>query len=131
MRTRAFSVYYLYDGSDNPQGWGGNDRGGWAESMLEALDYQTGKVVADAGRRGQLWAALHGRQPDLHRRTRRRDRRAQRDDGRTAAARASATGVSNGPTTWELDGVASDRRRRRHAYAFAMRAIDVIGAIGR
>jgi alcohol dehydrogenase (cytochrome c) len=42
--NHAFSVYYLYDDSDNPQGWGGNDRGGWSESMLEAIDYQTGKI---------------------------------------------------------------------------------------
>jgi alcohol dehydrogenase (cytochrome c) len=41
---RAFSVYYLYDPSDEPQGWGGTDRGGWSESMLQAVDYKTGKV---------------------------------------------------------------------------------------
>ena len=27
--TRAYSVYYTYDPSDNPQGWGGTDRGGY------------------------------------------------------------------------------------------------------
>ena len=42
--NRSFSVYYLYDATDNPQGWGGNDRSGWSESMLEAIDYKTGKV---------------------------------------------------------------------------------------
>ena len=42
--NRAFSVYYIYDGSDNPQGWGGNDRGGYSESQLQAIDYQTGKL---------------------------------------------------------------------------------------
>ena len=26
--ARAFSVYYLYDDDDKPEGWGGNDRGG-------------------------------------------------------------------------------------------------------
>ena len=41
---RNYSVYYIYDPSDNPQGWGGTDRGGWAESMLQAIDYETGKV---------------------------------------------------------------------------------------
>ena len=42
--TRAFSVYYLYENEndDKPQGWGGNDRGGWSEAMLLGLDYQTG-----------------------------------------------------------------------------------------
>jgi alcohol dehydrogenase (cytochrome c) len=34
----------LYDTSDNPLGWGGTDRGGYAESMLQAVDYQTGKI---------------------------------------------------------------------------------------
>ncbi len=42
--SRAFSVYYIYDPSDNPMGWGGTDRGGWGESMLQAIDYKTGKV---------------------------------------------------------------------------------------
>jgi alcohol dehydrogenase (cytochrome c) len=44
--TRAFSVYYLYTDEDDakPQGWGGNDRGGWSEAMLQAIDYKTGKV---------------------------------------------------------------------------------------
>jgi alcohol dehydrogenase (cytochrome c) len=44
--TRAFSVYYLYESQDDdkPQGWGGNDRGGWSEAMVQAIDYQTGQV---------------------------------------------------------------------------------------
>jgi alcohol dehydrogenase (cytochrome c) len=45
--TRAFSVYYLYqnENDEKPQGWGGNDRGGWSEAMLQAIDYKTGAVV--------------------------------------------------------------------------------------
>jgi len=45
--TRAFSVYYLYENENDekPQGWGGNDRGGWSEVMLQAIDYKTGKIV--------------------------------------------------------------------------------------
>ena len=42
--ARAFSIYYIYDPSDNPMGWGGTDRGGWSESMIQAIDYQTGKI---------------------------------------------------------------------------------------
>ncbi|MEP6915579.1 MAG: acido-empty-quinoprotein group A [Acidobacteriota bacterium] len=42
--TRAFSVYYIYDPGENPQGWGGTDRGGYGESMLQAIDYKTGKI---------------------------------------------------------------------------------------
>jgi alcohol dehydrogenase (cytochrome c) len=37
-------VYYIYDPGDNPQGWGGTDRGGYSESMIQAIDYKTGKV---------------------------------------------------------------------------------------
>jgi alcohol dehydrogenase (cytochrome c) len=45
--SRAFSVYYLYESEDDekPQGWGGNDRGGWSEAMLQAIDYRTGRVA--------------------------------------------------------------------------------------
>lgn len=42
--NRAFSIYYIFDDDDKPEGWGGNDQGGWTESMLQALDYKTGKV---------------------------------------------------------------------------------------
>ena len=42
--TRAFSIYYIFDDDEKPEGWGGNDQGGWGESMLQALDYKTGKV---------------------------------------------------------------------------------------
>ncbi|MBI1875196.1 MAG: acido-empty-quinoprotein group A [Acidobacteria bacterium] len=42
--ARAFSIYYLYDPSDNPQGWGGMDRGGWSEAMVQAIDYKTGAI---------------------------------------------------------------------------------------
>jgi alcohol dehydrogenase (cytochrome c) len=42
--TQAYSVYFLYDPSDNPLGWGGTDRGGYSETMLEAIDVRTGKV---------------------------------------------------------------------------------------
>jgi alcohol dehydrogenase (cytochrome c) len=42
--TRAFSVYYIYDPDENPQGWGGTDRGGYSEQMLQAIDYRTGKI---------------------------------------------------------------------------------------
>ena len=42
--ARTFSIFYLYDPSDNPMGWGGSDQGGWSESMLQAIDYKTGKV---------------------------------------------------------------------------------------
>jgi alcohol dehydrogenase (cytochrome c) len=42
--SRASSVYYLYDDDDRPEGWGGNDRSGFSESILQAIDYRTGKI---------------------------------------------------------------------------------------
>ena len=45
--SRGFSVYYLYENEDDekPQGWGGNDRGGWSEAMVQAIDYKTGTIA--------------------------------------------------------------------------------------
>jgi len=42
--VRGYSIYYLYDTSDNPMGWGGGERGGWSESMIQAIEYKTGKI---------------------------------------------------------------------------------------
>jgi len=39
----AWSVYYVYDLNATPEGWGGNDQGGYSEGELEALDIKTGK----------------------------------------------------------------------------------------
>ena len=41
--SNAYSVYYIYDDTEKPEGWGGNDRGGWSEGVLQAIDYRTGK----------------------------------------------------------------------------------------
>src|SRR5207302_7567821 len=54
--ARAFSVYYIYDVSDKPEGWGGNDRGGWSEAMVQAVDYKTGKI-----RWSHKWEGAGGR----------------------------------------------------------------------
>jgi len=40
---RMFSVFYL-TATGKPQGWAGRDRSLWANAVLEAIDYQTGKV---------------------------------------------------------------------------------------
>jgi alcohol dehydrogenase (cytochrome c) len=42
--SRAFSEYYIFDDSKKPEGWSGNDRGGGGDAMLQALDYKTGKI---------------------------------------------------------------------------------------
>ncbi len=87
--TRAFSVWYIYDASDNPMGWGGTDRGGYAEQpQLKAIDYKTGKIRwTIAALRRQLRHPDDRGQRAVQRR-RRRHRRLQRDDRRAAVERA-------------------------------------------
>ena len=79
---QAYSVYYIYDPSDNPQGWGGTDRGGYAESMLQAIDYKTGKVRWSHKWEGNIRAGVLSTAGNvrLHRRAVERSRRAERDD---------------------------------------------------
>jgi alcohol dehydrogenase (cytochrome c) len=103
--NRAFSVYYVYDASDNPMGWGGTDRGGYAEpAKLTAIDYKTGKIRWSVPRAGansgllttagnlvfgsgsggiEAWNATTG----------------------AALWSARIGGLSNGPITYELDGL--------------------------
>lgn len=42
--TPSYSVFYLTDTSDRPEGYGGRDERVWAQSVLTAIDYQTGKI---------------------------------------------------------------------------------------
>jgi len=42
--TRGFSMTYLTDTSDRPEGYGGLWRDLWSQNLLEALDYKTGGV---------------------------------------------------------------------------------------
>ena len=42
--VRGYGIFYLYDTSENPMGWGGGERGGWSESMVQAIDYRTGRI---------------------------------------------------------------------------------------
>ena len=87
--TRAFSVWYIYDASDNPMGWGGTDRGGYAEQgQLKAIDYRTGKIRWSMPRYGGNSGLLTHRRQRPVRSARRRPRRLQRDDRRAAVALA-------------------------------------------
>jgi alcohol dehydrogenase (cytochrome c) len=105
--NRAFSIYYLYDGTDNPQGWGGNDRGGWSESMLEAIDYQTGKIKWSHKWEGSATSGLLSTAGNLV--------FSGAPGGYLEALNATtgdplwhgkiAGGVSVPPSTWELEGV--------------------------
>jgi alcohol dehydrogenase (cytochrome c) len=42
--TNAYSVYYIFDTDQKPEGWGGNDKGGYSELILKGIDYRTGDV---------------------------------------------------------------------------------------
>lgn len=106
--THAYSIYYIFDDDEKPEGWGGNDQGGWGESMLQAIDYKTGKIKwshkweTEGVRGGVLSTAgnlVFAGDPDNN-----------------LVALNAATGqplwhanlgnsVSNGPMTYELDGV--------------------------
>jgi len=104
---RAFSVYYIYDPSDNPQGWGGTDRGGYQESMLQAIDYKTGKVRWSHKWEGNIRAGVlstagnlvftGGTSNDLV------ALNATTGDALWQARLNSS--VTNGPITYELDGL--------------------------
>jgi alcohol dehydrogenase (cytochrome c) len=105
--TRTFSVFYLYDPGDNPQGWGGQDRGGYSESMVQAVDYKTGKI-----RWSHLWegAARSGLLSTAGNLV------FSAGPGNSLVALNATSGdalwhtrlnaaISNGPITYELDGL--------------------------
>src|SRR3984957_8618291 len=106
--TRAYSVYYIYDDDDKPEGWGGNDQGGWAESMVQAIDYKTGKI-----RWSHKWEGAGGRSGAL---STAGNLVFTGDPSNNFVALNATTGdplwhanlggggVSNGPISYELDG---------------------------
>jgi alcohol dehydrogenase (cytochrome c) len=105
--ARGFSVYYIFDDDDKPEGWGGNDKGGWAENMLEAIDYKTGEI-----RWSHKWFGAGGRSGVL---TTAGNLIFAADPQNNFMALNATTGqplwhanlgaaLSNGPITYELDG---------------------------
>ena len=42
--TASYSIFYLTDTHERPEGYGGRDSNLWSTSALKAIDYQTGKV---------------------------------------------------------------------------------------
>jgi acido-empty-quinoprotein group A len=42
--TRGYSLAYLTDTEEKPEGYGGSGHSLWAQPMLEAIDYRTGKI---------------------------------------------------------------------------------------
>jgi len=105
--TRAFSVYYIFDDDEKPEGWGGNDRGGFAEGMMQAIDYKTGKV-----RWSHKWEGASGHYGVL---STAGNLVFTGDPAGNLVAMNAGTGeplwhanlgasISNGPITYELDG---------------------------
>jgi alcohol dehydrogenase (cytochrome c) len=104
---RAFSIYYIYDASDDPQGWGGTDRGGYGVSMLQAIDYKTGKVRWSHKWEGNGMSGVLSTAGNLV-------FTGDGSSGNLVALNATTgdavwhaglgTSVSNGPITYELDG---------------------------
>jgi acido-empty-quinoprotein group A len=43
IARRVISIFY-HTANGKPEGWGGRDRNLWANSVIEAIDYQTGKI---------------------------------------------------------------------------------------
>ena len=41
---KGFSLFYLIDQSANPEGYGGSGQTLWLQSVMEAIDYRTGKI---------------------------------------------------------------------------------------
>jgi alcohol dehydrogenase (cytochrome c) len=104
--TQAYSVYYIYDTDDNPQGWGGTDRGGYSRSGVRAIDYKTGEVRWAHEWEGTIRTGVLSTAGNLV---------FTGDSSDNFVALNATTGeplwhanlassVSNGPITYELDG---------------------------
>ena len=104
----AYSVYYVFDNSEKPEGWAGNDRGGWSQETLKALDYKTGEA-----RWSHKWPGQGGRANGIL--TTAGGLLFTGDPSSNVVAFDAATGailwhaglpaaLSNGPMSYELDG---------------------------
>jgi acido-empty-quinoprotein group A len=106
--TTSYSVYYLTDIDEQPEGYGGRDDGVWSRNVLQAIDYQTGKIVwshrypGTGGTRSGLLATagklLFGGDPSGNLIA------YDPADGRILWHAGLGAPVGNGPTTFELDG---------------------------
>ena len=104
--NRAFSVWYLYDVSDNPMGWGGTDRGGYAEQpKLTAIDYQTGKVRWSMPRYGGNSGLLSTAGNVLFGSAAQGIGAYNATTGEPLWNARIGNSVTNGPITYELDGL--------------------------
>ncbi len=104
--VRGFGIYYLYDTSENPMGWGGGERGGWSESMVMAIDYKTGKARWTHDWEGSLRAGMLSTAGNvLFTGGPSNDIVALDASNGKALWHAGLNGtLTNGPITYELDG---------------------------
>jgi alcohol dehydrogenase (cytochrome c) len=104
--TRAFSVWYIYDPSDNPMGWGGTDRGGYAEQpQLKAIDYKTGKIRWSVPRYGGNSGILTTAGNVLFNAAAAGIGAYNATTGEALWNARLGNSVTNGPITYELDGL--------------------------
>jgi len=104
--NRAFSVWYIYDASDNPMGWGGTDRGGYAEQpQLKAIDYRTGQVRWSIPRYGGNSGLLSTAGNVLFGSAAGGIGAYNATTGEPLWNARIGSSVSNGPITYELDGL--------------------------
>jgi alcohol dehydrogenase (cytochrome c) len=104
--TRSFSVWYIYDASDNPMGWGGTDRGGYSEQgQLKAIDYRTGKVRWSVPRYGGNSGILTTAGNVLFNSAAGGIGAYNATTGEALWNARVGGSVSNGPITYELDGL--------------------------
>lgn len=105
---RGFSLAYLTDTDEKPEGYGGSGRSLWAQSVLEAIDYRTGKTrwshefpgkgLNGSGSLSSAGKLLFTGDPS--------DNLIAWNplDGRILWHYRLESGVSNGPMSYELDG---------------------------
>jgi alcohol dehydrogenase (cytochrome c) len=106
--AQAYSVWYIYDAGKNPMGWGGTDRGGWSQNMVQAIEYATGKIRWSHKWEGSGLSGLLSTAGNLL-------FTGDGSSGNFVALNATTgeplwragvrTAVSNGPITYTLDGL--------------------------
>jgi glucose dehydrogenase len=96
----------IYDPSDNPMGWGGTDRGGYAEQpQLKAIDYATGKIRWSVPRYGGNSGILTTAGNVLFNAAAAGIGAYNATTGEALWNARLGNSVTNGPITYELDGL--------------------------
>ena len=109
--TEGYGIAYLYDTSDKPEGYGGGGGGNFdsRSALFASIFARAHQVEARTrGRRVRRGGVVgrhshYGRQAFVHWRFG-KSGRVRSGDGEAALAPAAAIEVSNGPSTWMLDG---------------------------